>query len=59
MCNLSDAIEEKAMEKGEKKRSLESIRNLMKNLNLSLDAAMEALELPEDECPEYRELLKG
>ena len=59
MCNLSDAIEEKAMEKGEKKRSLESIRNLMKNLNLSLDAAMEALGLPEDERPEYRELLKG
>lgn len=55
MCNLSDAIEERS----KMNTRLESIRNLMKNLNLSLDAAMEALELPEDERPEYRELLKN
>ena len=59
MCNLSDAIEEKAMEKSKKNTRLESIRNLMKNTGWTIEKAMEALGLPEDERPEYRKLLKG
>ena len=75
MCNLSDAIEERALERGKaegraegraeghtegrRESILESIRNLMKNLDLSLEEAMKALDLPEAERQEFQILLEG
>ena len=44
MCNLSDRIEEKALEKGK----MESVLALIQNLHLSFEEAVSALNLPDD-----------
>ncbi len=58
MCNLSDGIERKGEEKGTKKTKLQDIQNLMKNLKLSMEQAMTALEVPEAEQEKYADMLK-
>lgn len=62
MCNLSDGIERKGIEVGEergtKKTKLQDIQNLMKNLKLSMEQAMTALEVPEAEQEKYAYILK-
>lgn len=66
MCNFSDAIEENALERGRQeerqeavKNMADAIRNLMRNLNLSIEAAMDALGLPMEERPEYWKLIEN
>ena len=49
MCNLSKGIEEKGIEKG----TLRAIENLMDTLKLTVEQAMEALKVPEDDKAEY------
>ena len=53
MCNLSQSIEEKGIEKG----ILVSIKRLMTNLKLSLEQALDTLEISDEEKPKYREML--
>ncbi|MGN1415161.1 MAG: hypothetical protein ACI4WY_13035 [Anaerovoracaceae bacterium] len=62
MCNFSDAIEENALERGRQeavKNMADAIRNLMRNMNLSIEAAMDALGLPMEDRPEYRKLIEN
>ena len=54
MCNLSDSIEQKGIEKA----LLRSIQNLMKNLKLSIEQAMTALEVPEADREKYAKMIK-
>ena len=54
MCNLSDSIEQKGIEKA----LLRSIQNLMKNLKLSIEQAMTALGVPEADREKYAKMIK-
>ena len=54
MCNLSKGVEAKGMTNG----ILASIKNLVKNLGMSVEQAMSVLEIPEAERQNYRDLLK-
>lgn len=45
MCNLSEAIEENGVKKGISIARVSAVHNLMKNLDLSLEKALEALNL--------------
>ncbi len=42
---------------GEATATLSSIKNLMKNLKMTLDQAMQTLEIPTDDQPKYRAML--
>ena len=57
MCNLSDLIEEKGMEKGKELTLLDSIKNLMETLHLSAEQAMSALRIPEGKWSFYKSKL--
>ena len=48
-------IEEKGIEKG----ILLSLKKLMSNLKLSLEQALDALEISEKDKPQYREMIKN
>lgn len=54
MCNLSKGVEEKGVAKG----ILASIKNLMETMNFSIEQAMTALKVPEDERQKYMDLLE-
>ena len=54
MCNLSEAIEERGIQK----ESLRSIHAVMKNAHLSCHQAMDLLEIPESDRSKYLEQLK-
>ena len=63
MCNLSKGVEEKGRREGRQEGRQEgvilSLMNLMKNMKLTKEQAMEALGIPESEREEYtRELAK-
>lgn len=61
MCNLSDDVWEsglaKGREEGSKTTFIDNLRNLMESMNLSIEQAMEALRVPAEDRPKYRELL--
>ena len=46
------------MEDGMEISQKESIRNLMKNMNLTIEQAMNALEIPEDKREKYRKSIE-
>ncbi len=54
MCNLSKGVEEKGVAKG----ILASIKNLIKNMGMSLEQAMSVLEIPEADRQKYMDLLE-
>ncbi len=54
MCNYSKGVEEKGIQKG----ILVSVRNLIKNTNMTPQQAMAILEIPENEQQKYIEQLK-
>lgn len=54
MCNLSKGVEEKGVAKG----ILASIKNMVKNMGVSVEQAMSVLEIPEAERQKYMDLLK-
>ena len=66
MCNLSEGVWERGMEKGVMKGREEgrtetlagNLRSLMRSLNLTIEQAMAALNVPESDRPKYKELLK-
>ncbi|MDO4283992.1 MAG: Rpn family recombination-promoting nuclease/putative transposase [Eubacteriales bacterium] len=71
MCEVLDRVEERGIQRGRQKGRqegrkegrqaalLESMRNLMKSLNLTAEQAMDALMIPQNERGEYRESLGG
>lgn len=62
MCNLSKGVMEKGIAKGRAEGRAEglltSIRSLMETLGLTIEQAMAALQVPENEQKKYRELLQ-
>ena len=55
---MSDGIQN-LLDKKEQETLLSSIRNLMANLKLSLDQAMDALGIPQDKRSSYAGLIKN
>ena len=49
--------EKKAEKKAEQSTKIEAVKNLMKNLNLTAEQAMDALEIPEKAQKEYKDKL--
>ena len=47
------------MERGMQQALASSIRNLMKSMNLSVEKAMEALQIPAAERAKYAALVRG
>lgn len=43
------------MDEGMELKETDSIKKLMKNMNLTIDQAMNALEISEDKCEKYRQ----
>jgi len=58
MCNLSKGVEEKGIAKGMANGILISVKNLVKNMGISVEQAMSVLEIPEAERQKYMDLLK-
>lgn len=54
MCNLSKGV----MEKGITNGILASIKNIVKNMGVSVEQAMSVLEIPEAERQKYMDLLE-
>ena len=56
MCNYSDYVEERGKKTGiaigNKERLLQDVRNLMKNLNMTAEKAMQALSISPEEQAE-------
>ncbi len=65
MCNFSKGVWEKGMEagmeasrkEGAAQTMLNSIKNLMETLGLTIDQAMSALKMPDTDRSKYLELL--
>ena len=67
MCKIFDEVREMGKEQGKKEgiiigqqkgieiNRIVSIQSLMKNLNLSIEEAMKALNIPNDEYEQYRQ----
>ena len=45
------------MDEGMELKEIDSIKKLMKNMNLTIDQAMNALEVPEDKREKYRKTI--
>ena len=62
MCNLSKGVREKGvaegMAKGRADGILSSIKSLMETMNFSIEQAMAALKVPENERQKYMDLLE-
>lgn len=54
MCNLSDSIEERGIQKGTAK----CLAALVDNLSISLDEVMKMLEIDPSECEIYKQLVE-
>ena len=53
MCNLSDHIEEKAIQRGISEERFSNLRAVMENLNLTAEQAMDVLNVPQEERAQY------
>ena len=58
MCNLSKGVREKGRAEGMANGILASIKNLVKNMGVSVEQAMSVLEIPEAERQTYMDLLE-
>ena len=59
MCNLSKGVREKGHAEGVAENTLLSIRNLMETLGLTIEQAMAALKVPENDRPKYAKQLNS
>ena len=59
MCNVSQGVLEKGVQKGTEETLLKALRNLMKNGNQSAEQAMALLGVPVNERSKYREMLRS
>lgn len=55
MCNLSQGVKEE----GRQEERLLLLKNLMKNMKMSVEQALAALGIPEADWQKYRKLLAG
>lgn len=53
MCDYSKMVEDKGMMKGMVKGILQSLKNLIKNSNMTIEQAMNVLDIPESDRPMY------
>lgn len=53
MCNLSQTVEAKGIEKGRMEGILSSIKSLMDSMGWTIEQAMDALKVPEGERSKY------
>ena len=53
MCKAMEEMREESYQKGIEQNRLESIKNIMKNLKLTVHQAMDALGIPADDQPKY------
>lgn len=62
MCIIAEEFEnrgiKKGIEKGIEKNTVTSIKHLMANLKMTVNQAMEVLEVPKDEREKYMKLLQ-
>ena len=59
MSNLGEALIEESEARGLEKGILNSLKNLMANMNLTVQEAMNALGIPEEEQPLWQEKLSA
>ena len=59
MTRLGQMLMDEGMEQGIELNQTDSIKKLMKNMNLTIDQAMNALEVPEDKREKYRKTSDG
>ena len=57
MCNYSDFVWNNGMNEGKKEGKAEDLVNLMESLKWSIEQAMQALKIPENDWDEYRVLV--
>ena len=57
MTRLGQMLMDEGMEKGIELKETDSIKKLMKNANLTIEQAMNALEVPEDKREKYRQII--
>ena len=57
MCNYSDFVWNKGERAGIKKGKAEDLVNLMESLKLTMDQALQALKIPENDWDDYRTLV--
>ncbi len=57
MCNLSDGVEERGIEKGIISTTLRSIQSLMETVGWTAEQAIDALKIPEEEREKYMKML--
>ena len=61
MCNLSEGVEnrgiEKGMAKGRAEGVMDSLHNLMDSMNWTIEQAMSALKISDEDRQKYQELL--
>ena len=58
MCNLSEGVEQKGIEKGIARGIIISIQNLMESMGWSIEQAMDALQITTEERKGYLNMLK-
>ena len=59
MTRLGQMLMDEGIEKGVELTQTEDIKNLMKNLKFTIDQAMNTLEVPEDKCEKYRQIISS
>ena len=57
MTRLGQMLMDEGMEKGIELNQTDSIKKLMKNMNLTIDQAMNALEVPADKREKYHKTI--
>ncbi|MBO4349953.1 MAG: hypothetical protein J6A01_03280, partial [Proteobacteria bacterium] len=58
MCNYSDFIEERGIDKGIRIGQVKDLCNLMDSMKWTIEQALKCLKISEDEWDEYRQLVK-
>ena len=58
MCNLSDSVEERGIQKGMQQGNAKGLAALMESLSISLDEAMKMLKIDPSEREIYKQLVE-
>lgn len=58
MCNLSDSVEERGIQKGIQQANAKGLAALMESLSISLDEAMKMLKIDSSEREMYKQLVE-
>jgi|GEM_PF-5078835 len=57
ICKIIEDMWEEERAEGRAEKQIENIRNMVKNMGVSIEQAMSVLEVPEDERQKYNDLL--